>query len=98
MSQPERMNWELGFPELIGHPERYVECRADVALHVADNVTAVGGPGVVVGLRLPDRRMALTGVDLLGLLDDLLDGARLCGLYPVIGLRRPLEPPDRTSS
>ncbi len=98
MTQPERMNWELGFPELVGHPERYVECQADVALDVTADVTAVGGPGVVIGLQLPDGRMALAGVDLLGLFGDLLVGAFQCGLFPVISLRRLPKPPDHTSS
>ncbi len=98
MSQPERMNWELGFPELVGHPERYVECQAHVALDVTAGVTAVGGPSVVIGLQLPDGRMALAGVDLVGLIGDLMAGAAQCGLFPVIALRGLPEPPDHTSN
>jgi len=78
--------WAEGFPDLSGHPERYVLCEGRVGFCVVDGVAKDGGPGVVIRLKLPDGRAALAGMDLLQLIDGSLEGADQCGYRPILGL------------
>lgn len=85
------------FPDLDGHPERYVGTADGFSTAVVPGVAEDGTPGLIVRLDLPDGRAALAATQLMTLLTDLNEAAVMLGFQPagLLLFEGKGEPPSR---
>ncbi len=94
MADTDYSGWFNHFDDLRGRPELWVPCPGGVDLLVVAEVKPNGEPGLLLRLPLPDGRAAVSGIDLMGTLDGLVDAAAEVGWaarIPILG--PPHSPP-----